>query len=219
MRKWSVRASRASTGSSWRLGVERCGKDLRQQAFVEPVEVMSARLAPSLKGSTWGKAGRVTTHRTHHAPSPRWCEPLRRKNVGRSGGLIGGSTDDGLKYSNVFREKWCRQRDLNPRPRDYKSRALPSELCRHFPPGHTITCRKRSHRVDRPALPPARRRHKSQGRHAGLPIAGHRIRRLGGASGFGNRSQPWSCDQPAVFISGELSGTNTVALPRPARLD
>ena len=27
---------------------------------------------------------------------------------------------------------WCRQRDSNPRPRDYKSRALPAELCRLF---------------------------------------------------------------------------------------
>ena len=26
---------------------------------------------------------------------------------------------------------WCRQRDLNSRPTDYKSVALPTELCRH----------------------------------------------------------------------------------------
>jgi hypothetical protein len=26
---------------------------------------------------------------------------------------------------------WSRQRDLNPRPSDYKSDALPTELCRH----------------------------------------------------------------------------------------
>ena len=29
-------------------------------------------------------------------------------------------------------EKWCRQRDLNSRPSDYKSDALPTELYRHL---------------------------------------------------------------------------------------
>ena len=29
-----------------------------------------------------------------------------------------------------IREKWCRQRDLNSRPSDYKSDALPTELYR-----------------------------------------------------------------------------------------
>jgi hypothetical protein len=30
----------------------------------------------------------------------------------------------------LMRGKWCRQQDSNPRPRDYKSRALPTELYR-----------------------------------------------------------------------------------------
>jgi hypothetical protein len=29
-------------------------------------------------------------------------------------------------------EKWCRQRDLNPQPTDYKSVALPIVLCRRM---------------------------------------------------------------------------------------
>ena len=34
-------------------------------------------------------------------------------------------------YRIIFiREKWCRQRDLNSRPSDYKSDALPTELYR-----------------------------------------------------------------------------------------
>ena len=29
-------------------------------------------------------------------------------------------------------KKWCRKKELNPRPSDYKSAALPTELFRHF---------------------------------------------------------------------------------------
>ena len=34
-----------------------------------------------------------------------------------------------LKWQGLF--LWCRQRDSNSRPDDYKSTALPTELCRH----------------------------------------------------------------------------------------
>ena len=30
----------------------------------------------------------------------------------------------------IFSKKWCRQRESNSRPTDYKSVALPAELCR-----------------------------------------------------------------------------------------
>ena len=33
------------------------------------------------------------------------------------------------QYNN---NKWSWQRDLNPRPADYKSAALPTELCQHM---------------------------------------------------------------------------------------
>ena len=31
---------------------------------------------------------------------------------------------------SIFKNLWCRSRDLNPRPSDYKSDALPAELDR-----------------------------------------------------------------------------------------
>lgn len=50
---------------------------------------------------------------------------------------------------------WCRQRDLNPRPRDYKSRALPAELYRPdgFPLPDRI-CRFKPHLPPVPPSPP-----------------------------------------------------------------
>jgi hypothetical protein len=39
--------------------------------------------------------------------------------------------------SLILIKKWCRRKDSNPRPDDYKSTALPTELLRHNAKHHT----------------------------------------------------------------------------------
>ena len=40
--------------------------------------------------------------------------------------------DIGRDDFNYWRMKWCRHEESNPGPTDYKSVALPTELCRHW---------------------------------------------------------------------------------------
>ncbi len=54
-------------------------------------------------------------------------------------------------YALSDSKHWSRQRDLNPRPSDYKSDALPTELCR---PAGTV-CSIILHRFQIPVICPS----------------------------------------------------------------
>jgi hypothetical protein len=79
-------------------------------------------------------------------------------------------------------ELWCRLRDSNPRPRDYKSRALPAELSRRNVSGRRGVARK-SFRVARPV----HRRF-----HYHFPLNSSEVRLWAAASPMTSPPVPWS---------------------------
>ena len=58
-------------------------------------------------------------------------QPLVEKRITGSPDFDRSGCPKTTKTRRKPRVSWCRQRDLNSRPDDYKSTALPTELCRH----------------------------------------------------------------------------------------
>ena len=76
---------------------------------------------------------------------------------------------------------WCRLRDSNPRPRDYKSRALPAELSRRDVSGRRG--------VTRPSFRIARPVHRRFHRH--FPLNSTEVRLRAAQSPMTSPSMPW----------------------------
>ena len=62
--------------------------------------------------------------------SPKICQKWRKKRASLAYHAILNSLQALL--GPLSTTAWSRQQDLNPRPTDYKSVALPTELCRHY---------------------------------------------------------------------------------------
>src|ERR1700678_2173398 len=101
-----------------------------------------------------------TSGKSEHAPqvgSPRRTGPAFKKYVRRPIQPVSGSA---FRFTFL----WSWRRDLNPRPSDYKSDALPAELRQPYPPGNQFGRPKINPDEARGHTPaPHVQRHRNQG--------------------------------------------------------
>ena len=104
----------------------------------QPVAHVFSRFVMPLRRAHRTQRGRTERHNPHHCLKPaEHCQPTpmgcKIKKVGKleSYGIVTDRLGGGAISSAPGTRMWCRLRDLNPRPTDYKSVALPAELSRH----------------------------------------------------------------------------------------
>ena len=103
----------------------------------QPVAHVFSRFDIPLRRAHRTQRGRTERHNPHHCLKPaEHCQPApmgcKIKKVRKLEGyeIVTDRFGGGAISSAPGTRMWCRLRDLNPRPTDYKSVALPAELSR-----------------------------------------------------------------------------------------